>query len=309
MEDIVWYFEKMYRTEKLHYQVYSYFAMTEKEKRTKKLLEKFADMEKGAAKFWMKMMLKNGWRYRKVDPPILRKGWMLFLRRVFGTAFALKAFEYSEGQVQSEIVKMLSNKKVRSSRKEVMKFLKDANRIENEIEDELLSHGAVLNNIRDIVFGMNDGLVEVLAATVGLGAALRIPSLIFAAGGIVAISGTLSMAGGAYISTKYETELRAGKNREEGHAVKSASYVGLSYIFGAIFPLLPFALGIGSFKGIVLSVAVTMLVLSFTAALVAVMSGKSISGKIIETTAISIGAAAITIMLGLYARYALHIVI
>ena len=309
MKGIVRYFEKMYRTERLHYEVYGYFAEIEKQEKTKKLLMRFAAIEKEAAKFWMKMMLKNGWKYKKINPPTLRKWWMLFLKRIFGTAFALKAFEYSEGQVQNDIVKLLDKREVRGSRNEVMKFLKDANRIENEIEDELLSHGAVLNNIRDIIFGMNDGLVEVLAATVGLGAALRTPSLIFAAGAIVAISGTMSMAGGAYISTEYEKELEAKGAGVGDHAVKSAFYVGLSYIFGSVFPLLPFALGMGSFKGIAISIAVTMLVLSFTAALVAIMSGKSIYRKITETTAISMGAALITIALGLYARYALHIII
>ena len=309
MKGIVRYFEKMYRTERLHYEVYGYFAEIEKQEKTKKLLMRFAAIEKEAAKFWMKMMLKNGWKYKKINPPTLRKWWMLFLKRIFGTAFALKAFEYSEGQVQNDIVKLLDKREVRGSRNEVMKFLKDANRIENEIEDELLSHGAVLNNIRDIIFGMNDGLVEVLAATVGLGAALRTPSLIFAAGAIVAISGTMSMAGWAYISTEYEKELEAKGAGVGDHAVKSAFYVGLSYIFGSVFPLLPFALGMGSFKGIAISIAVTMLVLSFTAALVAIMSGKSIYRKITETTAISMGAALITIALGLYARYALHIII
>jgi VIT1/CCC1 family predicted Fe2+/Mn2+ transporter len=211
--------------------------------------------------------------------------------------------------VGNNLKKLLAISKEKDERRKIIEFMKQAEKIEAGIENEIIKHNNILSNIRDIIFGMNDGLVEVLAATVGFSAALQTqPGLVFFAGSIVAISGTLSMAGGAYISTEYETRLKKGVKRS-GAGLKSAFYCGLAYIIGAMFPILPFGIGFSGFEGIALSIAITAIVLSFTAALIAVFSRQSISQRITENLAVSLGAAAVTIALGLYARYVLKIYI
>ena len=109
---------------------------------------------------------------------------------------------------------------------------------ENVIKESLLEHSPMLNNIRSIIFGMNDGLVEILGAVAGFAAALQQPILIIVAGFIVAISGTLSMTGGAYLSVDYEKSVYKKKKTDSSKA--AAFYTGIAYIIGALVPLLPF---------------------------------------------------------------------
>jgi VIT1/CCC1 family predicted Fe2+/Mn2+ transporter len=307
MDRILDYLNKLADTEWFHHNVYRKFSEVERDPTVKKMLLEFSDIEYGASRFWDKMVVQHGGGLPKHRSYWLSTKWILFLRSLFSAGFALEALEYSEEQMGNSLKKLLAISKNRSERKQIMEFLRKAEGIEAKLEGEIHRHSKILNNIRDIVFGINDGLVEVLAATVGFAAALQTqPFLVFFAGSIVAISGTLSMAGGAYIATKYESVI-SKEGADSG--IKSAFYVGISYICGAIFPLLPFVFGMKGLEGAAVSIIITALVLSFTAALIAIVSRRSVSKRILENLAVSLGAAAVTIVLGLYARYVLKIVI
>jgi VIT1/CCC1 family predicted Fe2+/Mn2+ transporter len=308
MDEMVKYFKTLSEIEWYHYNIYKRFAALEKDVQMRNKLLKFSEIELRASKFWNDRVMEHDGMLAEHSNHWFLTQWNLFLRRAFGSGFALNALEYSEEQVGKNLKKLLAMSKEKEERQKIMTFMAQSEGIEEDIEKEIIKHSNILSNIRDIVFGINDGLVEVLAATVGFAAALQSqPTLVFFAGSIVAISGTLSMAGGAYIATEYEAHL--GKRGKSGTGLKSAFYVGLSYIVGALFPILPFALGFKGFEGIALSVVITAVVLSFTAALIAVVSKKSISKRILANLAVSLGAASVTIILGLYARYVLKIYI
>ena len=307
MDKILSYLQKLADIEWFHHNIYKKFSLVESDPAIKKTLAEFSVIELGASKFWEGMVAKYGGTRPKHNDHWLATKWILFLRNVFGAGFALEALEYSEEQVSNNLKDLLKLSSDKSDKARINEFMKKAEGIEHRIENEIHKHNKILGNIRDIVFGINDGLVEVLAATVGFAAALQSQSmLIFLAGSIVAISGTLSMAGGAYIATEYEKNINKG---ETTSGVRSAFYVGVSYIIGAIFPLIPFAFGMTGLSGAVVSIVLTACVLSFTAALRAVVSRRSISKRVLENLGVSLGAAAVTIALGLYARYALKIVI
>jgi VIT1/CCC1 family predicted Fe2+/Mn2+ transporter len=151
--------------------------------------------------------------------------------------------------------------------------------------------------------------VEILAAVSGIGAALQQPLLVIVAGSIVAISGTLSMAGGAYLSTDYENivGLSSDKNYQTSSPSKSAGYVGIAYILGSLFPLLPFALGMSGVIGIGSAIVLTIVVLAITSTLIAIVSDTSILKRTFKTVLITLCITAITIALGFYARHYLHL--
>lgn len=67
--------------------------------------------------------------------------------------------------------------------------------------------GSFFTHIRDVVFGMNDGLVEVLASVAGLVGIYKSNIIAAIAGLIVGISGTLSMSVGAYLSSSSEKDV------------------------------------------------------------------------------------------------------
>ena len=136
---------------------------------------------------------------------------------------------------------------------------------------------------------------------------MQTPILVLIGGIIIAVSGTLSMAGGAYISTEYESNVDGIKRKSKARPAGSALYVGIPYFIGALVPLIPFILGYSGIFAIFSSIVLTAIVLIIIASLIALITDTSIKRKIGMTLAISLGAAAATIILGYAARSLLKI--
>uniref|UniRef100_A0A831YPY4 VIT family protein n=1 Tax=candidate division WWE3 bacterium TaxID=2053526 RepID=A0A831YPY4_UNCKA len=84
-------------------------------------------------------------------------------------------------------------------------------------------------DLRDIILGGQDGLVNVLGVTLGLAAAAADTSLIIAGGLAATFAESLSMAAVAYTSSF-----------SGGHALTDAGIVGFSAVLGSFIPLFPF---------------------------------------------------------------------
>ncbi|MEM0149349.1 MAG: VIT1/CCC1 transporter family protein [Candidatus Micrarchaeaceae archaeon] len=301
------YLRGLYKEEVLHKRIYGKLAAIEKNRQLKGVLGELSRVESYHAHLWSQLVDVKG-----VEVPNLKLQLTFFmlgiLRRIFGLSIAIKAIEHREMALYEKIesaAKLFENDE--SKRRIVLRIKEDEEKREIPLQKSIGEYGKVIDNIRDITFGMNDGLVEILAATVGLGAALQTPLLVAIGGFIVAVSGTLSMAGGAYISTQYESGVSRRKKNMHSSPISSAFYVGLPYIFGAAFPLAPFLLGIGGAAGIIYSVLLTAIVLTIVAALIAIVTNRNVGKRIATTLLISLGAAAVTILLGAYIRSVLHI--
>ena len=304
-------FRKHYLNEKLHFRVYGRLASSERNPEIRRVMKKLSALEGVHAGLWKMIVGEAGMGSSEA---VIKVKLALFgiVRRLFGLAFTIKALEYSESNLMKKLSASETELKLSAKESNAIRRIKSSERsIETPLENKVIEYNSVLENIRDVIFGMNDGLVEVLAATVGLAAALQRPHLVLLGGLIIAVSGTLSMAGGAYLSTGYEKAVRAASSKKAAHTtpLKSALYVGAFYILGAIFPLLPFAFGASGTYGIALSLILTSVVLSVTATVIAVISGISIRRNVLKSLAISLGAAAVTIIIGAYARVYLHLAI
>ena len=66
---------------------------------------------------------------------------------------------------------------------------------------------AVLSRLREIVFGVQDGLISNVALTTSMAIATENLSSIIIAGVTGAIAGTFSMASGAFLSSREEHEV------------------------------------------------------------------------------------------------------
>ncbi|MEM0148975.1 MAG: VIT1/CCC1 transporter family protein [Candidatus Micrarchaeaceae archaeon] len=302
------YLQNLQADEALHAEVYKRLAASTKgNAKAKTVLEKLYRIEKGHAALLQKLLVMNGGNAKGGISRISLFGVML-ARKLLGFTFAIKLMEYNKLLINERFRNALRSFRFNANERSLLGTLEKGEKVEDMLSNLLLSLNSVLANIRDVVFGMNDGLVEVLAATVGFSAALQEPLLVLIAGSLVAVSGALSMSGGAYLSTKYEKVISAANSKGK-IPVRSALYTGLFYILGAIFPILPFAFGIGGMSGIAASIILTAIVLMLTSTLIAVLSNESISKRVAESLLISLGAAAVTIALGFYARYALHIIV
>jgi VIT1/CCC1 family predicted Fe2+/Mn2+ transporter len=284
----------MYRKELLHRDAFAAFAKIERRANVRRLLLKLAEVEVGHAKAFLKVGRAES--YSQIDLGIL-----LLSRRILGLGLTMKIMEREEHQIEEKIERHGSG----------ISLPKIDERKENSLKAEILGQNKVLGNIRDIFFGMSDGLVEIVAAVSGIGAALQSPLLVIVAGSIVAISGTLSMAGGAYLSTDYENII--GQSKDKRYSIrspsKSAAYVGVAYILGSLFPLLPFALGMSGILAIASAILLTIVVLAVTSTLLSIISDTPILRRMSKTILITLGITAITIVLGVIARSYLHLAI
>ncbi len=287
----------MYRKELLHRDAFAAFARMDKDPKVRRLLSELAGEETGHSQTYLRSAGRGAAKgYGKADLYVL-----LLSRRVLGLGLTMKIMERTEHQMEARM----------ESHGRGSGLPKIDERREDALKAEILGQNKVLGNIRDIFFGMSDGLVEILAAVSGIGAALQQPLLVIVAGSIVAVSGTLSMAGGAYLSTDYENIVglsRSGKYATRSPS-RSAAYVGVAYILGSLFPLLPFALGMSGTLAIGAAILLTVVILSITAALLSIVSDAPILKRVSKTLLITLGITALTIALGFYARHYLHLAI
>jgi VIT1/CCC1 family predicted Fe2+/Mn2+ transporter len=302
----------MRNLELFHKLVFLRMAGTERNKDQKRTLLRLARGEGRHSKRWEALLEKKPETKSEAGMQ-LTVSLLQILRRIAGVALIVKIMERVEHNRYSNLDKVLLKARMSKKKLAAIDAIKETEeRTEDALEDRIIKGGAVLSNIRDVIFGMSDSLIEVLAAVTGLGAALQAAPLVFVAGLIVAVSGTLSMASGAYLSTNYESTLESEshklEDKSEGKsASKSAYYVGFFYFLGAVFPISPFAFGIGSFQGILLSTAITMSVLAVVAVVMAVVSDTKILRSVAKTLLISLCAVVVTVLLGIYTRSVLHI--
>lgn len=123
------------------------------------------------------------------------------------------------------------------------------------------------SNLREIIFGVEDGAIGNLGLVVGMAQALAPNTLILLAGVATMFAQAISMFAGNYLSVKSEQEYFAvkKKGREYGKAysrhknpVTSSLIMGLAVIVGAAIPLSAFLIW-KSQQGIVPAIVVTLL--------------------------------------------------
>ena len=171
--------------------------------------------------------------------------------------------------------------------------------------------------VRNIFLGLNDGLVEILGAVSGFFGAFGDPATVLIAGTTTAVAGSLSMAAGAFVATSSETEVRetelarrrflgeaASAQEAPGSPLGSGGLVGVSYLAGALVPMLPIAVGAHSALPSVLGAG---LVIAAVSMILAFLSGMNIRRRVLMNLVIIAAAAAITYGIGIATKLAFGI--
>ncbi len=81
-------------------------------------------------------------------------------------------------------------------------------------------HSLFGKNIREIIFGIEDGLVSIFGAVIGLAIGSSSSSVVVLGGLAAAISGAISMAAGTYLSSKSEQEWIEKERKTELKEIK-----------------------------------------------------------------------------------------
>jgi len=166
--------------------------------------------------------------------------------------------------------------------------------------------------VRDIFLGLNDGLVEILGAVSGFFGAFASATAVLVAGLMVGVAGALSMGAGAYLAASSEAEVRGTDVRRRrflGEAettdeagdrpVSSGIRVGVSYVVGAVVPVLPVAFGA---RTLIPSLLVAGAVIVLVSSILAFLSGMDVKRRILLNLGIIAAAVAISYGIGLAAK-------
>jgi VIT1/CCC1 family predicted Fe2+/Mn2+ transporter len=190
------------------------------------------------------------------------------------------------------------------------------------LEDEFKHEDAVVmaeaerrlnpQRVRDIFLGLNDGLVEILGAVSGFFGAFANATTVLVAALMVGVAGALSMGAGAYLAGSSEAEVRDTEVRRrrflgepdatEGLGdtpLASGVRVGVSYVIGAVVPVLPVLFGA---RTLLPSLLVAGGVIVVVSAILAFLSGMNVKRRILMNIAIIAAAVAISYVLGLIAQ-------
>ncbi len=332
------------------WQTYSLLAKHSRDDELRALLERIAAMERQHADFWAGILERHGQPLPTPRPRRLRAFLLRLLQRRINPLLLIAALELGETGAVEAYHRLWQSRLLPPT---------DCERLRGIILDELEHEAAFrrqtrqagLQNVRDFVLGMNDGLVEILGAVTGLSAAYAgNPLLVAVSGLVVGIAGALSMGIGAFISVRSQRQVNAGArqrmavlfsvaperavdeyrerlsasglpdtlsnevarklgdNREalskllleevSENEWRSGLFTGSAYLFGVLFPVLPYFIADSALPALIGSVLLAGLALAVVGGFIALVSGIRLRTKIIEMLVSGLGAAALAWLFG-----------
>jgi VIT1/CCC1 family predicted Fe2+/Mn2+ transporter len=296
------------------FELYRSIEHKEKDKILKNLVKKLKETEFRHAEIWASLLGEK--HMENVRIPFRSRMRLIIyplVRKILGVAFITKLLERNEANGLNAYKELVDKRGLGA--KELAKvrgIIIDEESHERLLLEETQKHESKLNYTRSIVFGMNDGLVEILAVVAGIATIATSGAIVAISGIIVGISGTLSMAAGAYLSSKSEKVVEKSLERKMSIITKpskEAYYTGIFYFLGALVATYPFMLGASGYTGILEAVVSVVIVLSLASTLIAIISDTSIRTRVMEMLAVSLGAALVTTLIGLVMKTVFGIVI
>src|SRR4029077_17493485 len=82
-------------------------------------------------------------------------------------------------------------------------------------------HGGGVESIRNVIYGVNDGLTATLGVLAGVGGASIAPRVVLIGGLSAMVASGVSMAGGAYLSSKSQREVYEGQLAREAAEIEA----------------------------------------------------------------------------------------
>ncbi len=283
--------EEFLRDELSDYALYEGTERREKDPELRALVSRLKETELRHARIWAELLGIKGIGAVAAPFPLRLKVYAYgIVRRFLGIAFVTKLLERHEREGLRDYRTLVEGQGFsKGTLAKIRGIIKDEEEHEGTLLKQVQKHEAVIDYTRSIVFGMNDGLVEILAVVAGIAMVATTGFVVALTGVIVGISGTLSMAAGAYISSKSENVV--DKSLEKGRLkattpAREAYYTGIFYFIGALIATYPFIFGAAGAPGIIVSVASVSIALTLASVLIAVMSDTSIKTRVLEMLAI-----------------------
>ncbi len=279
---------KFQKSEITEYYIYNKLAQIEKDPHNQAQLRKIAEEERKHYEIWKSY---TGVEVHPDKKEIFKYYW---ITKILGLTFGLKLMEKGEKNAQEIYAKIIEEIP------EAKTILHEETQHEHAILD--LLNEEKLEYVGSMVLGLNDALVELTGALAGFTFALQNARLIALTGLITGISASFSMAASEYLSTKSESN-----KEEQQHALKSAVYTGIAYIFTVFFLVLPYFIFQNYYISLVSTLLTAVLIIFLFNFYISVAKDYSFRQRFFEMTFISLGVAGISFLIGVVIRLTLGV--
>lgn len=198
-------------------------------------------------------------------------------------------------EILSEILPKIYKKEIEKTSKDEVKNLK---KLFSKINSE---------NIKDAIYAMSDGLVEVLSSISGLSGVFFNHLYVLVGGLIIGVSGTLSMTLGNFFSTLSEKEIEKNIDEKEKkqQVSQSTKITAIYYLIGAIIPLISFIANFGKYSLIIAYIltGIAVFLVNYLIEFISERSNKQIIIRSTLITLLTLTIAYIIYILGNLIRY------
>ncbi len=279
------------REELTDYIVYKKLSQKESGSRERGIFSRLSKVEYGHYKFWKK------YSDAEMRPSKLKIWFVLFLRRLFGTAFVIKYLECGEASVIKKY-RSLARFVPKRDRKRFERIIEDEEGHEKEFAERI--QGAYVRYISFIVLGLADAIVEIAGIHAGSLGIYNSTELTGLAGVIAGAAASIAMASAAFAQAKQGFE---------GSPSRAAGYTGVSYFISAVILATPYFLTRIMADAMLASIILGTLIIAFVSWYNSIVSGSRFKRDFAELAAVMFGATVALFMLGLGVRHLFRITI
>jgi vacuolar iron transporter family protein len=224
--------------------VYEALAGTTRDAGLKHRLMSLAETEQRHADAWAALMDSGDGKPASQSRHFTAR-FLAMLARVAGIGPALALAGAAEGQVLRSYLNQVSTVSDERAQGVLRKVLPEeldhqsADDVTGESSDERRSaesaatydaeavhepeewHGGGIESIRNVIYGVNDGLTATLGVLAGVGGASVSPRVVLIGGLSAMVASGVSMAGGAYLSSKSQREVYEGQLAREAAEIEA----------------------------------------------------------------------------------------
>src|ERR1700730_18001786 len=207
-------------------------------------LKALATTEKRHAEAWAELLTAGGVKLPERGPRVTARV-LAALARVVGIGPALALAGAGEGQLLRSYLGQLPTVSAQRAQGVLRQVLPEeldhqspdeiADRVESDspggstsgAEDGALDvieegwHGGGIESIRNVIYGVNDGLTATLGVLSGVGGASVNPRVVLIGGLSAMVASGVSMAGGAYLASKSQREVFEGQLAREAAEIEA----------------------------------------------------------------------------------------
>ena len=224
--------------------VYDALAAVASDAGLKRRLKALATTEKRHADAWAELLTRGGVKLPERQPRLTAQV-LAVLARVAGIGPALALAGAAEGQVLRAYLGQVATVSDPGAQGVLRKVLPEE--IDHQSPEEIAEksdlpaaadsaspddgsrgdfvdeewHGSGIESIRNVIYGVNDGLTATLGVLAGVGGATVNPRVVLIGGLSAMVASGVSMAGGAYLSSKSQREVYEGQLAREAAEIEA----------------------------------------------------------------------------------------